>query len=133
MLEEDRKQAQVSDSAPTHLRPFVMLTSPAEKERRQRFADHQAVVNRQAADEKEAAEFTRALRAEEKAIANEQRVKLQVQKRQRAATEAAMKGKVKDDTMNNWGSYRVRWSQEVDCGSPWQECTNYKLWWCRVC
>jgi hypothetical protein len=111
-----------------------MLTAPGEKARRERFAQEQAAALKQLADEKEAAEFAKLCRLEEKAIAKEHRDKMQAHKREdRAATEAAMKAKLKDDALNKCGSCRVRWSQEVHCGSPWQECTDCKLWWCRVC
>lgn len=133
MSEEDRKQVQVADSAATHLRPFVMLTAPGEIERRKQFAEARATALKQAAEEKEAAEFARLCHLEEKAIAKEHKAQIQVRKREMAAEDAATKAKLKDDNQNKCGSCRIRWSTEVECGSPWQECEDCKLWWCRVC
>ena len=133
MSEEDRNQVQVADSAATHLRPFVMLTAPGEIERRKHFAEARATALKQAAEEKEAAEFARLCHLEEKAIAKEHKAQIQVRKREMAAEDAATKAKLKDDNQNKCGSCRIRWSTEVECGSPWQECEDCKLWWCRVC
>ena len=133
MSDDDRKQVQVADSAATHLRPFLMLTAPGEIERRKQFAEARAAEKQQAAEENEAAEFARLCHLEEKAIAKEHKAQLQVRKRELAAEDAAMKAKLKDDKQNKCGCCRIRWSTEVECGSPWQECDDCKLWWCRTC